>query len=109
MLGVLPAHLPLVFGAGTVLESVPLLSFFSLLCDVTVQGGGRCETIHMVIIAVHSAYCTAATMDLTSIKQRVLVTTLESHVSKLQCTVFVFQRLFLLTTSILSDSWLNKR
>ena len=31
VLGVLPAHLPLVFGAGTVLESVPLLSFF-LLC-----------------------------------------------------------------------------
>ena len=42
-----------------------------VLCVVTAQGGGWCETIHTVKIAVHSAggCCTATTMTPSSIRK----------------------------------------
>ena len=73
MLGVLPAHLPLVFVAGTVLVSVPSLICAGFVYSHCTGRWAVLDNTHGKIIgAFAEGCCTAATMALTSIKQKSL-------------------------------------
>ena len=67
------AHLSLVLDAALFWYPFQLWSV-QVLCIVTAQGGGRCQTVCTVKIAVHSAKgcCTATTTAHTSIQQKII-------------------------------------
>ena len=69
---VLPAQLPLILYAGTVVESVPQLICAGFVYGHCAREGGGYSAIHTVKIAVNSAKgdCKATTVALTSNSQK---------------------------------------